>query len=97
MKSIETGLSGKGKNGPGILELKAKQEDGTMEEKQMTGNQDFNVDEALDRLEEINQRLAAKDITLKESLELYKEGTKLAAACQERLVGVEKELQIIEE
>lgn len=65
--------------------------DKTMEE------QDFNVDEALDRLEAINQRLAAKDITLKESLELYKEGTKLAAACQERLVGVEKELQIIEE
>lgn len=62
----------------------------------MENNQEFNVDDALNRLEAINQRLAAKDITLKESLELYKEGTKLAAACQEHLVGVEKELQIIE-
>ena len=67
-----------------------------LEEQDLEG-QDFSVDEALDRLEAINQSLAAKDITLKDALELYKEGTKLAAACQERLVGVEKELQIIEE
>ena len=63
----------------------------------MEENKEFNVDEALNRLDEINQRLAAKNITLKESLELYKEGTKLAAECQEHLMGVEKELQVIEE
>ena len=71
------------------------QKEQEMAQKEM--EQDFNVDEALNRLDEINQRLAAKDITLKESLDLYREGTLLAAACQERLVGVEKELQIIEQ
>lgn len=63
----------------------------------MEENKDFNVDDALNRLDEINQKLAAKDITLKDSLELYKEGTRLAAQCQEHLMGVEKELQILEE
>ena len=59
------------------------------------GNKDFNVDEALNRLDEINKQLADKDIALNDSLELYKEGTMLAARCQEHLVGVEKTLQII--
>ena len=55
----------------------------------------FSVDEALDRLEEINRRLEEKDITLQDSLTLYKEGTELAAKVKARLVGVEKELEII--
>jgi len=58
--------------------------------------QKFNVDEALKRLEEINELLAAEDMELNRSLELYREGTKLAAACREHLTGVEKELEIIE-
>ena len=37
--------------------------------------EEFNVDEALNRLEEINKKLADKDIELNESIELYKEGT----------------------
>ncbi|MBO4873083.1 MAG: exodeoxyribonuclease VII small subunit [Lachnospiraceae bacterium] len=57
----------------------------------------FNVDEALDRLEEINRKLEEKDITLQDSLTLYKEGTELAAKVKARLVGVEKELEIINE
>ena len=57
----------------------------------------FNVDEALDRLEEINRKLEDKDITLQDSLTLYKEGTELAAKVKARLVGVEKELEIINE
>ena len=55
----------------------------------------FSVDEALDRLEEINRKLEEKDITLQDSLTLYKEGTELAAKVKARLVGVEKELEII--
>lgn len=55
----------------------------------------FNVDEALDRLEEINKKLEEKDVSLQDSLMLYKEGTELAAKVKERLVGVEKELQLI--
>ena len=57
----------------------------------------FNIDEALSRLEEINKKLSEKDIALNESIELYKEGTMLAAKCQEQLQGIEKELKILNE
>ena len=55
----------------------------------------FNVDEALVRLEAINQKLEEKELSLQDSLTLYKEGTELAAKVKARLVGVEKELEII--
>jgi len=58
----------------------------------MEENKTFDVDEALNRLEEINQTLSKTDIPLKESLDLYKEGVKLAAECGEHLQFVEKEL-----
>ncbi len=63
----------------------------------MAAKKEFNVDESLDRLEEINKKLAEKGIPLNESLELYKEGTMLATKCKEHLEGVEKQLQIINE
>lgn len=61
----------------------------------MEEKKEFNVDEALKRLEEINKKLAESNTSLKDSLELYKEGTLLAAQCQEHLIGVEKELKIL--
>lgn len=61
----------------------------------MSEQQAFNIDEALNQLEKINQRLSSKDITLEESIKLYNEGTVLASKCQEHLKGVEQELQII--
>ncbi len=56
---------------------------------------DFNVDQALKRLEAINQQLARQDISLKESIDLYKEGVLLADQCRKKLEGIEKELEII--
>ncbi|MBP5533146.1 MAG: exodeoxyribonuclease VII small subunit [Lachnospiraceae bacterium] len=56
---------------------------------------EFNIDRALDRLEEINNRLSEQDIALNESIELYKEGTLLASKCKEQLQGIEKELKIL--
>ena len=56
---------------------------------------DFNVDQALKRLETINQQLARQDISLKESIDLYKEGVLLADQCRKKLEGIEKELEII--
>ncbi len=55
----------------------------------------FHIDEELKHLEEINQKLARTETTLEEALELYKEGTVLAAECKKHLEGVEKELEII--
>lgn len=63
----------------------------------MSEKNDFNIDEALEKLEEINKQLSDKDITLDDSLKLYNEGTTLAKKCQEHLVGVEKQLQIVNE
>ena len=57
----------------------------------------FSIDEGLKKLEEINARLSAKDISLEESIKLYNEGTVLAAKCKEQLEGVEKELKIVNE
>lgn len=55
----------------------------------------FNIDKALDRLEEINGELSKKDISLDDSIKLYNEGTVLANKCREHLIGVEKELNIV--
>ena len=57
--------------------------------------EEFNIDRALDRLEEINNRLSEQDIALNESIELYKEGSLLASKCKEQLQGIEKELKIL--
>ena len=63
----------------------------------MAKKNEFNVDEALEKLEEINNKLSDKDISLDESIKLYNEGTKLATQCKEHLEGVEKQLQIVNE
>lgn len=62
-----------------------------------TEKNEFDIDEALKRLEEINDRLAEKNIPLNESIKLYTEGTELAQKCQEHLQGVEKQLKILSE
>ncbi|MBR4341576.1 MAG: exodeoxyribonuclease VII small subunit [Lachnospiraceae bacterium] len=68
-----------------------------MSNTEITENADFNIDDALNHLEEINDKLSDKDIPLSESIKLYTEGTKLAAVCREHLKGVEKELKILNE
>lgn len=55
------------------------------------------VEEAFERLAEINAQLENQETGLKESLALYAEGVKLVAACKESLEGVEKEIQILNE
>ena len=63
--------------------------------KEAEAAEEFNVDEELKRLEEINRKLGESGITLNEAIKLYSEGTVLAAKCREHLEGVETELQII--
>lgn len=61
----------------------------------MEENKEFNIDEALKRLEEINRKLAEEGISLSESLALYKEGVELSAKCKDNLDMIEKELIIL--
>ena len=44
-------------------------------------NKDFHIDEALGRLEEINNKLSDKNASLDESIKLYNEGSELAKKC----------------
>ena len=68
-----------------------------MAESKTKKKEEFNIEEALARLEEINQELTKSGTTLKDSMALYKEGVELAAKCKENLEGVEKEIQILNE
>ena len=61
----------------------------------MEESKEFNIDEALNRLTEINHRLAEEGVTLSESLALYKEGVELAEKCREILDSFEKEVIIL--
>lgn len=67
-----------------------------MAAKKAAEKEKFNIDEALDRLDEINQKLSDKDIALSDAIALYQEGVKVAAACKENLAGLEKTLEIIQ-
>ncbi len=60
-------------------------------------NKDFVIEDAFDRLAEINSMLEKEEVSLKESLDLYAEGVKLVSKCKENLEGVEKEIQILNE
>ncbi len=62
----------------------------------MAEEKNFNVDEALKRLSEINQKLS-EDQSLDESIALYHEGMKLVKECDKYLKGVEQQLEIIGE
>ena len=57
----------------------------------------FVIEDAFERLAEINKSLESGETSLKDALDLYGEGVKLVAACKENLEGVEKEIQILNE
>lgn len=60
-------------------------------------SEDISIEEAFGRLAEISEALESPDISLKDSLKLYKEGVGLISRCKENLEGVEKEIQILNE
>lgn len=63
----------------------------------MEKDNNFNIEEAFSRLNEIVEDLDDKDVSLMDSLSMYAEGVKLVAACREKLEGVEKEIRILNE
>ena len=60
-----------------------------------TKKEEFDVEKALERLEEINEILSKSGTSLKDSMALYKEGVDLSDKCKENLEGVEKEIKIL--
>ena len=63
--------------------------------KETKAKEEFDIEKALARLEEINEALSKSGTSLQESLALYKEGVELADKCKENLEGVEKEIKIL--
>lgn len=57
--------------------------------------EEFDLEAALARIEEITALLSSSETSLKDSVKLYQEGMELTRKCQENLEGVEKQLQIL--
>ena len=69
-----------------------------MAKKKETADQEqFRLEEAFDRIEELLEKLQDKDVTLEESFGLYQEGMGLLKLCNENIDHVEKQMLQIDE
>ncbi|MDO5155427.1 MAG: exodeoxyribonuclease VII small subunit [Eubacteriales bacterium] len=57
----------------------------------------FVLEDAFKEIEHIITQLESDDVSLKDSIALYSDGTKLLTQCKEELTGIEKEMIIITE
>ncbi len=56
----------------------------------------FSIEEAFAQLDEILGRLESSDVSLNESMDLYKKGVKLLDRCNQTLDQTEKEMIILQ-
>ena len=63
----------------------------------MAENNVKTIEDNMMRLEEINKLMNNASIKLDESFKLYKEGVELVEICKKQLIGVEKEMEILED
>ena len=69
-----------------------------MAKKKETAEQEqFQLEEAFDRIEALLETLQDKDVTLEESFGLYQEGMGLLKLCNENIDHVEKQMLQIDE
>ena len=57
---------------------------------------DMKFEEALAKLSEINEKLSAEDVSLEDSVKLFKEGVELTKYCQKKLDEAKQEIEQIE-
>lgn len=57
---------------------------------------DMKFEEALAKLSEINEKLSAEDVSLEDSVKLFKEGVELTKLCQKKLDEAKQEIEQIE-
>ena len=57
---------------------------------------DIKFEEALERLAEINEKLESDEISLEDSIKLFKEGLELSKLCQKKLDEAKLEIEKIE-
>jgi len=59
--------------------------------------EEFRLEEAFGRIEELLEKLGDKDVYLAESFSLYQEGMKLLKQCNDKIDHVEKQMLQIDE
>ena len=57
---------------------------------------EMKFEEAINKLAEINEKLSAEDISLEDSVKLFKEGVELTKLCQKKLDDAKQEIEQIE-
>ena len=57
---------------------------------------ELNFEEALEKLAEINEKLESEEISLDDSIKLFKEGIELSKFCQSKLDESKLEIERIE-
>lgn len=59
--------------------------------------EDMKFEEALKELSIINKKMESPDLSLEDSVELFKQGLELTRFCQKKLEEAKQEIEIIEE
>lgn len=57
---------------------------------------DMKFEEALNKLAEINEKLSTDDVSLEESVKLFKEGVEITKLCQKKLDDAKQEIEQID-
>ena len=63
----------------------------------MKDEQPLKFEEAMERLEQIVERLENGDVSLEEAIELFQEGMRLSKLCGEKLDQIEKPIALLVE
>lgn len=66
-------------------------------EEQKENNQPLNIEEAFSKITSIVEQLEAPEITLEESMKLYRQGVELLTECGKSLDRIEKEMIVLTE
>ena len=59
-------------------------------------NQELDFESAFDELQNIQNKIDSGDLSLEDSVELYKRGSYLIKFCEEKLKSVEQEIKILQ-
>ena len=57
---------------------------------------ELSFEDALDKLAEINEKLESEEISLDDSIKLFKEGVELSRLCQKKLDEAKLEIEKVE-
>ncbi|MCP1101161.1 exodeoxyribonuclease VII small subunit [Aequitasia blattaphilus] len=56
-----------------------------------------NLDDLFQSLEEITEEMESEEISLEDSFTLYKKGMDILKKCNEKIEGIEKKIQILDD